>query len=62
MLVSSEPTTVENNSVIHLNSGAVYMVFYSVVIMQIEKYPVLLIKSNQNIIVEIGIYLLKAFR
>ena len=62
MFVSSEPTTVENNSVIHLNSGLVYMVFYSVVIMQSEKYPVLLIKSNQNIIVEIGIYLLKEFR
>ena len=34
MCVSSKTTTVQNNDTRHLNSGAIYMIFYGVVVMQ----------------------------
>ena len=59
MCVSSEPTTVAKNNVRHLKAEEIYIIFYAIVIMQSEKYPVLLIRSNHNIILEISLYLLK---
>ena len=59
MCVSLEPTTVANNAASHLNAGAIYMIFYAIVIMQSGQYPFLIIKSNQHIMASIGLYLLK---
>ena len=56
MCISSEPTTVANNVMRHLNDRAVYMIFYAIVIMQSGQYPVFIIKSNKNIIMVIGMY------
>ena len=44
----------------NINTGTIYMMFCVVIIMRSGQYPVLLIKTNQNIMVAIGLYILKA--
>ena len=48
-----------NNYVMHLNSGEIYMIFCAIVIIQSGWYPVFIIKSNQNNIMSVGMYLSK---